>query len=469
MAVDGTRSAQIGSQREMTDRVMDTPSAHPGRRRERVDALLARVSRVEARREGRERYRNGRGVGALLVAVWASAVLSALLLDDVPGPGAYLLPAAGICTGLVCLAIPWERTSPGWLHLAVAVATAEVAAWVALAELSYGVYYVLLAAYAGYVSRRRAEVVGQAALIGVALLVPLTYGPRPGAVAGNALLFMSAVVVISAMAAWVRGQVTARQRLYRQFAVEALRLALRIRGDALPPQPPELLSERGSAMEDGSSEEAFELLATELESLAAPRATVNRLDRGLGVLRAAGIAAVIAVGFPLAAAGLASAGVTMPKVARAPFDALSIDLPNQGVATATDESGPARSVSDEGQSRVRPQSGPGRHASAAPPGRTGPPTDRDEPSARGVQAAPDGPAASVPAEGVSLGGVGVMVGGASTPEPAQGPPLPGDLDATPLSLLPGGAAGSVDPVSPDPTEGVGVGGLARAMDRAPPR
>jgi hypothetical protein len=111
----------------------------------------------------------------------------------------------------------------------------------------------VVAAYAGYVSRRRGEVAAHAALILVALLVPLAYESDPGAVAGNALLIMPAAAILSAMAAWVRGHVTSRQRLYRQFAVEALRLAVLIRGDALAPQPLEPVPRDGSAEEAGSA------------------------------------------------------------------------------------------------------------------------------------------------------------------------------------------------------------------------
>jgi hypothetical protein len=257
----------------MTNPVIETPTARAEHRHEAVDAMLERVRRVEARRERRHHHRNGRAAGVLLVAVWASAVVSSPFLDNVPDPGAYLLPALGICTGLVCLVIPWGRISPVGLQVAIVAATAEVAAWVALAGPSYGVYYVVVAAYAGYVSRRRGEVAGHAALILVALLVPLLYESDPGAVAGNALLIMPAAATLSAMAAWVRGHVTSRQRLYRQFAVEALRLAVRIRGDALAPQPLEPLPRDGSAeavgsaAEVGSGREAFEQLATELETL----------------------------------------------------------------------------------------------------------------------------------------------------------------------------------------------------------
>ena len=217
--------------------------------------MLARVRRVEARRERRHHHRNGRAAGVLLVAVWASAVVSSLFGDNLPDPGAYLLPALGICTGLLCLAIPWGRISLAGLQVAILAATAEVAAWVALAGPSYGVYYVVVAAYAGYVSRRRAEVAGQAALILVALLVPLFYESDPGAVVGNALLIMPAAATLTAMAAWVRGHVATRQRLYRQFAVEALRLAVQIRGDALAPQPLEPSPRDGSAAEVGSAPE----------------------------------------------------------------------------------------------------------------------------------------------------------------------------------------------------------------------
>lgn len=135
----------------------------------------------------------------------------------------------------------------------IVAAIAQIATWVALAGPSYGVYYVLVAAYAGYVSRRRGEVAFQAALILVALLVPFAYESDSSAVAGNVLLIMPAAAILSAMAAWVHGHVTSRQRLYRQFAVEALRLAVRIRGDAVAPEALEIVAEDDSAAAGGSA------------------------------------------------------------------------------------------------------------------------------------------------------------------------------------------------------------------------
>jgi hypothetical protein len=237
----------------MTDPVIETATARAEQSHEAVDAMLARVRRVEMRRERRNHHRNGRAAGALLAAVWASAVASSLFLDDVPDPIAYLLPALGICSGLVCLAIPWGRISPLGLQVVIVAATAEIATWVALAGPSYGVYYVLVAAYAGYVSRRRGEVAFQAALILAALLVPFAYESDSSAVAGNVLLIMPAAAILSAMAAWVHGHVTTRQRLYRQFAVEALRLAVRIRGDAVVPEALEIGPEDDSAAAGGSA------------------------------------------------------------------------------------------------------------------------------------------------------------------------------------------------------------------------
>jgi hypothetical protein len=262
----------------MTDTVTWAPGAWPVHRHEDVDAMLVRVGRAEARRQRRQDHRNGRTAGAFLIAIWASAVVSSILLEGVP-TAAYLLPGLSFCTGLACLAIPWERISPSWLHVALATATVEIAIWVALADASYGVFYVLLAAYAGYVSRRRREVAALVALMFLALVAPLLYESDRVAVTGHAVLIMSVVAAVSVMAAWARGQVRARQRLYRQFALEALQLAIRIRGDALPPQPLEVgpdapAAHAGSAAQNGPGTEASEHLAAELDPTAAPSAAI---------------------------------------------------------------------------------------------------------------------------------------------------------------------------------------------------
>ena len=232
-----------------------------------------RVRRVEASARTPAPSSQRPGSGRAPVAVWASAVVSSPFLDNVPDPGAYLLRALGICTGLVCLVIPWERISPVGLQVAIVAATAEVAAWVALAGPSYGVYYVVR----GRLCRLR--------------VAPARRGRRAGGVDRGGAARAARLRVrsrrrrrqcpadhargrdLSVMAAWVRGHVTSRQRLYRQFAVEALRLAVQIRGDALAPQPlsplPGMARRKRLAprQRSVSGREPFEQLATELETL----------------------------------------------------------------------------------------------------------------------------------------------------------------------------------------------------------
>src|SRR5204862_1722971 len=99
----------------------------------------------------------------------------------------------------------------------------------------------------------------------------------------------------------------------RQFALEALQLAIRIRGDALPPQPLEVgadapAAHAGSAAQNGPGTEASERLTAELDPTAAPSAAIaaGSSRARLGVGRAALTTGTAALGLAVAVAGLAS-------------------------------------------------------------------------------------------------------------------------------------------------------------------
>ena len=90
------------------------------------------------------------GLGIIGAALFA--VPSTLLLEPLPDPDAYLSTLAGLATGFVCLALPWERMNPRWLHLFGVLATVEAAWAVAVFGQAYVAFYFLIAVSVAYMA-----------------------------------------------------------------------------------------------------------------------------------------------------------------------------------------------------------------------------------------------------------------------------------------------------------------------------
>ena len=249
-----------------------------------------------------------RGYGTLgglaFVAVSIFAVPSTLLLEPLPPAEAYFLTLAGLTTGFVCLALPWERLDPRWLHLFGALATVEAAWAVAVFGPPYVAFFFTIAVSVAYVTPNARRLLAHLFLIGLALLGPVAYGPQePRAALQTALVVYPTLVLTAGIFAYLRQRMVADSRSYRRFAEETLGLADRIAGRSLSmPKPP----------------------PGELDDL--PAWSRFRFSARVSAL-AAGVFAV-----PLVIAGLAAAGVRLPSFAADTFGRVGIDLPNQMAA-----------------------------------------------------------------------------------------------------------------------------------------
>src|SRR5688500_8955871 len=94
--------------------------------------------------EAEQRTRRMQLAGALFIFGSLFALPSILTLTSVAA--ATLLPftALGVGSGIVCLLVPWDRISPGWAHVALVGAVAEVAAVAAVVHSTFLIYYVLI-------------------------------------------------------------------------------------------------------------------------------------------------------------------------------------------------------------------------------------------------------------------------------------------------------------------------------------
>lgn len=242
------------------------------------------------------------GLGFIGAAV--VAVPSTLLLDPVPATEAYLVTVAGLATGLACMALPWERMDPRWLHLVGALATVQAAAAVAVFGQSYIAFFFIIAMAVAYMVPDAKGFFAQVFLIGLALFGPVVYGPASAeSTIQLGLVTYPLLILTAGIFSSLRRRMVADQRSHRLFAEETLALANRIAGSPMPgvkdPQEPP-------------------------EQIDLPGWTRLRVSA-----RLSGIAACV-LALPLLTAGLAAAGVKLPEFATDTLGSVGIELPNQG-------------------------------------------------------------------------------------------------------------------------------------------
>ena len=409
--------------------------------------LLARARRIEIQRERDLVRRQGLAAGGLLLAVSLSALPSSFLLTDRPSLIAYLVLALGAMAGLACLRAPWNWLPSRWLHVPTLLATGVVCAWIAFTNVDYGVYYVLVAAYAGYVFRWREQAIAEVGVALLAMLVPLLYKPDHNDVGLHTLVLFPVLMIAAGGAIYARNRMEDQRREYRAFAQQALELALRIRGDALLGDEPEKPDDKVERRRVAGA-------LARLSGQGAALGIRTSMARWRVLLAALGAA----LSLPLAVTALSVAGVTVPDPVRAPFDAVGVGLPNQGSDTdrGTAASGGADSAAADATRAIRHGSQAG-HTSQSAGGDgsagigTGKATANADNTSEGASAggSPATRAPSAQTDSAPAQPQGGSSGGPSTTEKPAGP-LDRPLDNI-LNLL---------PKKPDGSGGSGlVGGL----------
>jgi hypothetical protein len=344
----------------------------------------------------------GRMAGAMFIAGALLPIPSTLLLEPRPPLASYSLTLVVLLTGLACLALPWDRASRHWLHAIGALATIQTAVTVALFDPSFAVLYLVIAVFVAYGFGRPRSVFPQIALISIAILAPLAYDPGDARETLQiALLLLPSIWMLAGGVVFLRTQVDTRERTYRQFAEQALKLSERIAGaPAVSPPPARSLARR--------------------EPVAEPRGIGRRWRLALAAL-----AAILAV--PLGFAGLAAAGVTLPSVVVDPFESVGIELPNQTVEAVVPTAAAAgASVDDVERIADTPRTADGGRESSS--GRA------SDSRKRGRRADPSAAAGGAP-----------------------------DATGSTAPTVAGNSAGSV-PAAPAPGAGNGVTGVAPAPD-----
>jgi len=224
--------------------IFDGPVAEPTPERNGAE-----VSRSASDAHLRRRY--GVTGGLLFIFGGLSAIPGSILLTFDPPAAGYLVIGAALALGLICLVAPWERLSWRWFHLLNIVGIALIALSNAAADRTYAVYYVFPALFAGYVFHSRRAVAIHVALISLALVGPVLYGSEPTHVSAiTAFGGLPAVVMVAACVLFLRERLESRERAYRRFAEEAVRISLQLRlrgharagnGAPAPDSDPELV------------------------------------------------------------------------------------------------------------------------------------------------------------------------------------------------------------------------------------
>ena len=304
----------------------------------------------------------GRMAGAMFIAGALLPIPSTLLLEPRPPLASYSLTLVVLLTGLACLALPWNRASGHWLHSIAALATIQVALTVALFDPIFAVLYFVIAVFVAYGFGRPRSVFPQIALISAAILAPLAYDPDEARETLQiALLLLPSIWMLAGGVVFLRTQVDTRERTYRQFAEQALKLSERIAGaPAISPPPARSLARR--------------------EPVPEPSGLGRRWRVALAAL-----GAILAV--PLGFAGLAAAGVELPGVVVDPFERAGIELPNQDIdAVIPAAATVGASRADVSRSEVPWAAGGEKDSSSARDGDSPKREQRSEPTATAADA-----------------------------------------------------------------------------------
>jgi hypothetical protein len=164
-------------------------------------------------------------VGAL------AAFPAGLVLEPAPDAVDHLVGLSVLVTGLAAFFAPWERLSPGWLHVLLVLAVLEIAVGTAVFSDDFAFYYVVVGMYAAYVIRDPAIFAAYILFFLLALAAPFAYADEDlkeqvHHILVTAPVFIIAVVIVR----YLRDTLERRQHDYRRFASEAVSLAERIRG-----------------------------------------------------------------------------------------------------------------------------------------------------------------------------------------------------------------------------------------------
>jgi hypothetical protein len=205
------------------------------------DAAGALRTAEDEARQGRraEVVRLVRIGGWVMLTAAVFSVPAALVLDPRPPAADFTLPVINAVVGIALLMVPARWMAEWWVHAIIATITAACIVRVALFGGDYAFYFVIPAIYAAYALPSRRQFAAALVVLALGLFATMGHSEHSeGSGEEHPSLVTLPVMLIGAIAVReLRDTLHARQRVYRDFAGEALELAARI-------QAPEQSSER---------------------------------------------------------------------------------------------------------------------------------------------------------------------------------------------------------------------------------
>ena len=167
----------------------------------------------------------GRCAGVLFLAgAVASAPANQLLTNPEPGWEMHLIDLLALVSGLICLAVPWDRIHRRWLHVIPPVASIEIVITVTALGSHGDVYlwfFVLGSVFTGYAFRRRRHVLGHMLFAGagfVATAINAAGWDNDALV--RALVGVPTLMVAAGAVTWLREGLEQRERTLRRLIAE---------------------------------------------------------------------------------------------------------------------------------------------------------------------------------------------------------------------------------------------------------
>jgi hypothetical protein len=183
--------------------------------------------------EARRRRRWGLIAGVLFVTASLATLPAALDFNETSRWAVYVITIVAVCSGVVCLVLPWERLPPFSLHALPIVAGLEISAVIRATDPAAGVLFVLVGLFAAYAFASRTQIAAHLALIGLFLFAPLIYYPdADSSTIHHALLELPTIVLAAGLVTYLRERTETQQQTLRRFAGEAIEIAARMVGDS---------------------------------------------------------------------------------------------------------------------------------------------------------------------------------------------------------------------------------------------
>ena len=198
----------------------------------RTVALARQALDAHGTDESWRRRRYGRVAGVLFVVAALATLPAALEFGQSSRVAIYVTTLVAVCSGLICLVLPWERLPSYSLHVLPIVAGLEVSAVIRATDPAGGVLFVLVAVFAAYAFASRAQIAAHLTLIGLFLFAPLLYDPGAhSSTIHHALLELPTIVLAAGLVAYLHERGEAQEETLRRFAGQAIDIAAQMAGD----------------------------------------------------------------------------------------------------------------------------------------------------------------------------------------------------------------------------------------------